>query len=333
MKKLFIIILLCVSMTAVAQNQIKRVAILEVVDKLGAVSYLKLLQFRSNLTSAITNTEGYEGYDRVDLEQIIGEQNFQRTGLVRDADIKKIGEFTGAQYVLIAEATLDGTDMFITAKIIDVESARVLRNSNQLMGISASEMQEGSKKVAADLLGVQIDATVNNATGDHKPILIYEQDKSNNQYCDGNHWETAKDYFSIDLDNLNRKHFRIKFSFSAKDYYWMNRGIRVPRQWVLTLSRGWRVMAICLHDNGEIYIEADNSSVEVGTGLTYVAGIYKEIDLEYDHGTVIINGVRRQVQLNEYNGDNILSSINYGIGGGFGFNGYIHSVRVYNYDD
>ena len=172
MKKLFIIILLCVSMTAVAQNQIKRVAILEVVDKLGAVSYLKLLQFRSNLTSAITNTEGYEGYDRVDLEQIIGEQNFQRTGLVRDADIKKIGEFTGAQYVLIAEATIDGTDMFITAKIIDVESARVLRNSNQLMGISASEMQEGSKKVAADLLGVQIDATVNNATGDHKPILM-----------------------------------------------------------------------------------------------------------------------------------------------------------------
>lgn len=154
MKRLFFFFLFCLSMTAVAQNQINRVAILEVVDKLGTVSYLKLLQFRSNLTTAITNTEGYEGYDRADLKQIIGEQNFQRTGLVSDADIKKIGEFTGAQYVLIAEAAIDGTDMFITAKIIDVESARVIRNSNQLMGTSAAEMQEGSKKVAAELLGV-----------------------------------------------------------------------------------------------------------------------------------------------------------------------------------
>lgn len=154
MKKLFIILFSAFTVTAVAQNDVKRVAILETVDKMGSVPYLKQLVFRSNLTTAITNTNGYEGYDRTDLKEILGEQNFQRTGMVSDKDIKKIGEFTGAQYVLIAEATIDGNDMFITAKIIDVETARVLRNSNQLMGTSASEMQEGSQKVAADLLGV-----------------------------------------------------------------------------------------------------------------------------------------------------------------------------------
>lgn len=155
-KLISFILLLTSFVAAQAQQQadIKRVAILETVDKLGNVPYLKKLMFRSNLTSAITNTAGYEGYDRVDLMQITGEQDFQRTGMVSDADIKKIGEFTGAQYVLIAEATIDGEDLFITAKIIDVETARVMRNSNQLMGISASEMQTGSQKVAADLLGV-----------------------------------------------------------------------------------------------------------------------------------------------------------------------------------
>ena len=161
MKKLIVVFLFCLSLTAVAQNQIKRVAILETVDKECTVSYMKLLQFRSNLTTAITNTEGYEGYDRVDMKQIIGEQNFQRTGLVSDADIKKIGEFTGAQYVLIAEAASDGSNMFITAKIIDVETALILRNSNRLMGTSATEMQEGSQKVAADLLGVQFNKNEN----------------------------------------------------------------------------------------------------------------------------------------------------------------------------
>ena len=185
MKKLIIVFLvLCLSMTVVAQNQIKRVAILETVDKEGTVSYMKLLQFRSNLTTAITNTEGYEGYDRADLEQIIGEHNFQRTGLVSDADIKKIGEFTGAQYVLIAEAAIDGSNMFITAKIIDVETARILRNSNQLMGTSAAEMQEGSQKVAADLLGVQFNKNENFQTvsGKYNKYKGYTKDYSKGLY-------------------------------------------------------------------------------------------------------------------------------------------------------
>ena len=164
MRKIFIILFTLLSLMAVAQNEVKRVAILETVDKLGTVPYLKQLMFRSNLTTAITNTVGYEGYDRADLKEILGDQSFQRTGMVSDADIKKIGEFTGAKYVLIAEAVIDGSDMFITAKIIDVETARVLRNSNQLMGTSASEMQMGSQKVAADLLGVS------SATYSHQTI-------------------------------------------------------------------------------------------------------------------------------------------------------------------
>ena len=66
--KIFTLLLLsALSLTAVAQQQadVKRVAILETVDKMGTVGYLKLLQFRSNLTSAVTNTDGYEGSDRV----------------------------------------------------------------------------------------------------------------------------------------------------------------------------------------------------------------------------------------------------------------------------
>lgn len=141
-----------ISLTAFAQGDVKRVAILEIVDKMGTVPYMKQLVFRSNLTTAVSNTLGYEGYDRVDLSQVIGEQNFQRTGLVSDADIKKIGEFTGAKYVIVAEAVIDGDEMFITAKITDVETARVIRNSNQLMGTSTAEMKTGSEKVAADLL-------------------------------------------------------------------------------------------------------------------------------------------------------------------------------------
>lgn len=156
MKKLFTIALLVVVSSAIfaQQTDVKRVAILETVDKMETVEYIIELMFRSNLTTAITETAGYEGYDRVDLAQITGEQDFQRTGLVSDADIKKIGEFTGAKYVLIAEAVSSKAGkLFITAKLIDVETARIIRNSNELMDTDEVAMQAGSKRVAATLLG------------------------------------------------------------------------------------------------------------------------------------------------------------------------------------
>lgn len=45
-------------------------AILETVDKENKVSYGVKFMVRSKLTEVITNTSGYEGYDRVDIASI-----------------------------------------------------------------------------------------------------------------------------------------------------------------------------------------------------------------------------------------------------------------------
>lgn len=103
-KSILIVLLSLLSMTAFAQT--KKVAILETVDKNGNVSYAIKLMIRSNLAKVITNTPGYEGYDRTDMKQISDEQTFQRTGMVSDEDIKRLGKITGAQYVLVAEAVI-----------------------------------------------------------------------------------------------------------------------------------------------------------------------------------------------------------------------------------
>jgi len=85
--------LLLVAVPSFGQSaQAKKIAILETVDKEGSISYGIKLMLRSSLSYAITNTPGYEGYDRVDLESIVGEQTFQRTGMVSDEQIKKLGE-------------------------------------------------------------------------------------------------------------------------------------------------------------------------------------------------------------------------------------------------
>ena len=130
MKKLLILLLSALSLTVYAQTEVKKVAILETVDKMGNVPYGVLLQVRSSLTYAISSNAGYEGYDRVDMAAITGEQNFQRTGMVSDEQIKRLGEMTGASYVLIAEAAIyDDQNIIIAAKILDVETGGVMSST------------------------------------------------------------------------------------------------------------------------------------------------------------------------------------------------------------
>ena len=130
MKKLLILLLSVFSLSVYAQTDVKKVAILETVDKMGNVPYGVLLQVRSSLTYAISSNAGYEGYDRVDMAAITGEQNFQRTGMVSDEQIKRLGEMTGAAYVLIAEAALyDDQNIIIAAKILDVETGGVMSST------------------------------------------------------------------------------------------------------------------------------------------------------------------------------------------------------------
>ena len=151
-------------------QEVKRVAILETVDKENKVSYANKLILRANLSKAITNTAGYEAYDRTDIDAIMGEQNFQRTGLVSNDQIKKLGEMTGANYILVAEAVVvDSKNMFITAKLLDVETARTIMTDNLMMGTSADAIQEGCMVLAKKLFHEEVKKEV---------ILVNDNDEA-----------------------------------------------------------------------------------------------------------------------------------------------------------
>ena len=150
---LFLFLLISGIMSA----QVKRVAILETVDKQNNVSYANKIILRANLSKAITNTAGYEAYDRTDIDAIMGEQNFQRTGLVSNDQIKQLGEMTGANYILVAEAVVvDANNMFITAKLLDVETARTIITDNEVIGTSVDAIQKGCVALAKKLFHEEI---------------------------------------------------------------------------------------------------------------------------------------------------------------------------------
>ena len=161
------VLLLALSLAATAQN--KRVAILETIDKENKVPYAVEVMVRSNLTKVISNTPGYEGYDRVNLSEIMDEHDFERTGLVNESQIKRLGEIAGADYLLVSEAVqFDEANIFVTAKILNVETAMTEGSENALMGMSASDIQHGCESLANRLLGLP-DPIANNTTPQEKP--------------------------------------------------------------------------------------------------------------------------------------------------------------------
>ena len=150
--------LLVCSMLNFAQGT-KKVAILETVDREGKLSYSQKLLLRSNMARAVSNTAGYEAYDRSDVDMIMSEHDFQRTGMVSDAEIRKLGEMTGVSLILVTEGVLTGDNkIFVTAKILNIETARVEVMDNLSMGLSSDAIQEGctilAKRLAKRLFGV-----------------------------------------------------------------------------------------------------------------------------------------------------------------------------------
>ena len=172
MKKIFF--LTCLLLSAfMTFAQTKKVAILEVVDRQDNIPYANKLILRSNLSKAITSTKGYEAYDRTDIDAIMSEHDFQRTGLVSEDQIKQLGIMTGADYVLVPEAVLlNQYTMYITAKLLNVETAKTEITDNQMMGIEPLELKKGCESLAAKLFKTNIGST-NNLLKSHSGIPIF----------------------------------------------------------------------------------------------------------------------------------------------------------------
>lgn len=145
------ILIFITSLTAV--GQIKKVAILEAVDKEGYFSYGTRLMIRCELAAAVATISGYRGCSRTDIDQVLSEHNFQRTGLVKEDQIRKLGEMSGAQYVLVPEiAKIGSNGMVITASIIDVETARYECSETIQSEINSAKLFEDCKLLAWNLI-------------------------------------------------------------------------------------------------------------------------------------------------------------------------------------
>ena len=134
----------------------KKVAILDILDTENVLESGQKLMIRSSLEKAIAKKHGYEAFDRSNLDQIMEEHNFQRTGFVNKKEIKELGAMTGADYILISEAAKNSDRKIVVAvKLVNVETAKVEMSESKVMGTSSNDMQEGCDELANALFGTK----------------------------------------------------------------------------------------------------------------------------------------------------------------------------------
>ncbi len=166
MKKVFLIVTCLVSVLALSAQNNKKVAVMET-KNIEGVSAFQSNMVRGGMEVAVANAPGYEGYDRAAFDVIMKEQNFQRSGAVKDADIRRLGEMAGVQYVLVTEASSDGDGFFILAKLLDVETGQYGNAVNTFCDASGQAIYKASNELGAQLFG----GSVSGNSGGGRPAL------------------------------------------------------------------------------------------------------------------------------------------------------------------
>jgi hypothetical protein len=170
MKKILILMLAVMSTIAVWGQTKQTIAIYVTGGKTDGDN--KMLEMR--LKSAIVKSENYAAVERTTdfLNQLRREQKYQTSGAVDDKQLARLGKESGAKYVCVAEIMpVEGSNYFITARLIDVEKAAVHAVADGSDEIKDSQtMLRMSENVAKKLL----ESAAANKSGEEKErVAVY----------------------------------------------------------------------------------------------------------------------------------------------------------------
>lgn len=166
MRKFLILLLSILSVTAFSQK--KKVAVYVIGKDPNWNSAVE-----SHLKDNITHSDKYENIERdaIFLEELSKEYKYQSTGAVDDQAISKIGKHHGVDYVCVASIfDVWGSEKYISARMIDVESAEVIMSSSTNGTIANSpQLKSALNNLSKGLLSSFEESKLSNA----KKVAVY----------------------------------------------------------------------------------------------------------------------------------------------------------------
>lgn len=147
MKNILIILLSALSLTTFAQQ--KKVAVYVTGQESGINKVLG-----DQLVAGFAQSGKYIAIERTAsfLAELGKEQNYQRTGAVDDNELSRLGKQFGVQLVCVADISDVFGQKYISARLIDVESAEVVNTSNTSSQLdSMDELLNVTNKLTKEL--------------------------------------------------------------------------------------------------------------------------------------------------------------------------------------
>jgi len=126
----------------------------------------------NKLVTAIARSEEYSAVERTAafLSELGKEQKYQRTGAVDDDEISRLGKQFGVQYVCVAAVTEAFNEKYLSARLINVESAQVERTASSSGAIQSLEnLVSAANSVSDNLLANLEKGTLSNS----KKVAVY----------------------------------------------------------------------------------------------------------------------------------------------------------------
>jgi CHASE3 domain sensor protein len=158
---------------------------------------------KNQFNSTITNTRGFIVFDRANTGTIMDEHaQIRNSTLFSDDQARALGEFKGADFVIISELTLqDDGALQINVQALNIVTAQVVASANKLVETPSSKtIMEACQDMMTNLLNqmkksVPADAPetmLGNLDGEIRRVLM--NNRSNPK------WNTNKNSYSLDID-------------------------------------------------------------------------------------------------------------------------------------
>lgn len=153
MKKLLLFAFLLTSAAIINAQVAKKVAVWDTKCSDNSVKPFHSTMVRGGIETAVGNTPGYVVFDRSAFDIILKEHNFERSGVMSDAEINEMGKLAGVKYVIVPEATVNDNEFYIIVKMLDVETGKVSLVRDAFCTTAGSDIRSTCTKLGATLFG------------------------------------------------------------------------------------------------------------------------------------------------------------------------------------
>lgn len=149
--------ILCILGTIVTANE-KKLALLQprVAEGSDTCKTMEINMVRGELRKSLGWQSDFQVLTRIDVDLMLEEHGFQRSGIVDEDQRRRLGVMTGAQYICVSTITKFGTQLYIEAYFVDIETGQMTNPATQFANIKNGDysmLATSCNALAREMLG------------------------------------------------------------------------------------------------------------------------------------------------------------------------------------